>query len=171
MATGPITKTNVDALTCPPSKDREILWDSDHREAVRGFGIAAFRNGGKCYIAQYRKDGRSRRTRIGEHGRLTPEEARRQARMILGLVEKGSDPIEERRKGRAVRTFRQVAEEWLTLTSRRSGKIARVRNTSGRCGYTFFQRSAPSGCRMFGAWTWRSCTPGFVTSPTRRTVL
>ena len=45
-------------------------------EAVRGFGIAAFRNGGKCYIAQYRKDGRSRRTRIGEHGRLTPEEAR-----------------------------------------------------------------------------------------------
>ena len=50
MATGPITKTNVDALTCPPSKDREILWDSDHREAVRGFGIAAFRNGGKCSI-------------------------------------------------------------------------------------------------------------------------
>ena len=35
--------------------------------------------------------------------------------MILGLVEKGSDPIEERRKGRAVRTFRQVAKEWLTL--------------------------------------------------------
>ena len=76
VATGPITKTSVDALACPPSKDREILWDSDHREAVRGFGIAAFRNGGKCYIAQYRKDGRSRRTRIGEHGRLTPEEAR-----------------------------------------------------------------------------------------------
>ena len=115
MATGPITKTSVDALACPPSKDREILWDSGHREAVRGFGIAAFRNGGKCYVAQYRKDGRSRRTRIGEHGRLTPEEARRQAKIILGLVEKGSDPIEERRKGRAVRTFRQVAEEWLSL--------------------------------------------------------
>ena len=115
MATGPITKTSVDALACPPSKDREILWDSGHREAVRGFGIAAFRNGGKCYVAQYRKDGRSRRTRIGEHGRLTPEEARRQAKIILGLVEKGSDPIEERRKCRAVRTFRQVAEEWLSL--------------------------------------------------------
>jgi hypothetical protein len=56
MATGPITKTSVDALACPPSKDREILWDSGHREAVRGFGIAAFRNGGKCYVAQYRKD-------------------------------------------------------------------------------------------------------------------
>ena len=54
MATGPITKTSVDALACPPSKDREILWDSGHREAVRGFSIAAFRNGGKCYVAQYR---------------------------------------------------------------------------------------------------------------------
>src|SRR5436305_406430 len=87
MATGPITKTTVDALACPPSKDREILWDGGHREAVRGFGVTAFRNGGKCYIAQYRKDGRSRRTRIGEHGRLTPEEARKQARIVLGAVE------------------------------------------------------------------------------------
>ena len=93
MATGPIIKSSVDALTCPASKDREILWDGGHREAVRGFGVAAFRNGGKCYVAQYRKDGRSRRTRIGEHGRLTPEEARKQARIILGAVEGGADPI------------------------------------------------------------------------------
>jgi hypothetical protein len=48
VAIGPITKINVDALNCPPSKDREILWDSGHREAVRGFGVAAFRNGGSA---------------------------------------------------------------------------------------------------------------------------
>ena len=75
----PSPRPSVDALTCAAAKDREILWDGGHREAVRGFGVVAFRNGGKCYIAQYRKDGRSRRTRIGEHGRLTPEEARREA--------------------------------------------------------------------------------------------
>ena len=113
MATGPITKTSVDTLTCPPSKDREILWDGGHREAVRGFGVAAFRNGGKCYIAQYRKDGRSRRTRIGEHGRLTPEQARKEARKILGLVEGGADPIAERKAAREVRTFRAVATDFL----------------------------------------------------------
>jgi len=113
MATGPITKSSVDALACPPSKDREILWDGGHREAVRGFGVAAFRNGGKCYIAQYRKDGRSRRTRIGEHGRLTPEQARKEARKILGLVEGGRDPIAERKAAREVRTLKAVATDFL----------------------------------------------------------
>jgi integrase len=113
MATGQITKTSVDALTCPSNKDREILWDGSHREAVRGFGVVAFRNGGKCYIAQYRKDGRSRRSRIGEHGRLTPEEARRQAKILLGAVEKGADPIAERKAAREIRTFKAVAADFL----------------------------------------------------------
>ena len=126
MATGPITKTSVDALVCPENKDREILWDGGHREAVRGFGVAAFRNGGKCYIAQYRKDGRSRRTRLGEHGRLTPEEARRQAKIVLGLVEGGRDPIAERKAAREVRTFKAVATEFLDqhVKAKRKGRTA-----------------------------------------------
>jgi integrase len=122
MATGPITKISVDALACSRSKDREILWDGGHREAVRGFGVVAFRNGGKCYIAQYRKDGRSRRTRIGEHGRLTPEEARREARKVLGAVEGGRDPIAERRAAREVRTFKAVATDFLQLHVRAKRK-------------------------------------------------
>jgi integrase len=115
MATGPITKTSVDALKCEGTKDREILWDGGHREAVRGFGVVAFRNGGKCYVAQYRKDGRSRRTRIGEHGRLTPEQARSEARKVLGAVEGGADPIAQRKAAREVRTFKAVADDFLAL--------------------------------------------------------
>ncbi len=111
MATGPITKSKVDALQCPADKDREILWD----DTVRGFGVIAFRNGGKVYVAQYRKDGRSRRTRIGDHGRLTPDEARKLAKVILGAVETGADPIAERRAAREVRTFKAVAEDFLSL--------------------------------------------------------
>jgi integrase len=124
MTTGPITKSSVDALACPASKDREILWDGGDREAVRGFGVAAFRNGGKCYIAQYRKDGRSRRTRIGEHGRLTPEEARKRARMILGAVEGGADPVAQRKAAREVRTFNAVATDFLALhvATKRKGR-------------------------------------------------
>jgi integrase len=126
MATRPITKTTVDALTCPASKDREILWDGGHREAIRGFGVAAFRNGGKCYIAQYRKNGRSRRTRIGEHGRLTPEEARKEARKILGAVEGGADPIAQRKASREVRTFEAVAYDFIAnhATPKRKGRTA-----------------------------------------------
>jgi integrase len=124
VPTGQITKSNVDLLKCPPNRDREILWDGGHREAVRGFGVVAFRNGGKCYIAQYRKDGRSRRTRIGEHGRLTPEQARSQARIILGAVESGADPIADRQLARNVRTFSAVANDFLTLhvATKRKGR-------------------------------------------------
>jgi Arm DNA-binding domain len=120
MATGPITKSNVDALKCPPTKDREILWD----KSLRGFGVVAFRNGGKCYVAQYRKDGRSRRTRLGEHGRLTPEEARSEAKKVLGAVESGADPIALRKAAREVRTFKAVADEFLELhvAAKRKGR-------------------------------------------------
>jgi hypothetical protein len=108
---GRISKRSVDSLICQAGKDREILWD----DALAGFGVAAFSSGKKVYVAQYRKDGRSRRVSIGEHGRLTPDEARSMAKTILGQVEQGADPVEERRKARAVRTFREVAEDFIKL--------------------------------------------------------
>ena len=104
-----VSKRSVDAHFCPPGKDREFLWD----DALSGFGVAAFPSGKKTYVAQFRKDGRSRRVAIGDHGRLTPEEARSQAKKMLGQVEQGADPVDERRKARAVRTFREVADEFM----------------------------------------------------------
>lgn len=111
MAQGRVTKRAVDALQCRAGKDRAFLWD----DALAGFGVAAFPTGRKVYVAQYRKDGRSRRITIGEHGRLTPDEARSQAKVILGAVETGADPIAERRAAREVRTFGDVAEEFMRL--------------------------------------------------------
>jgi integrase len=120
MPKGRITKRAVDALQCPGGKDREILWD----DALSGFGVAAFPSGKKTYVAQYRQDGRSRRANIGEHGRLTPDEARSQAKTILGAVETGADPIEARREARAVRTFGDVAEDFMRLhvAAKRKGR-------------------------------------------------
>ncbi|WP_296710894.1 site-specific integrase [Rhodoblastus sp.] len=123
MPQGRISKRSVDCLICQAGKDREILWD----DALAGFGVAAFSSGKKVYVAQYRKDGRSRRVSIGEHGRLTPDEARSMAKTILGQVEQGADPVEERRKARAVRTFREVAEDFIKLhvePKRKSGTKA-----------------------------------------------
>ena len=93
MPRGRITKRAVDALQCPSGRDRDFLWD----DALAGFGVAAFPSGKKVYVAQFRKGGRSRRVAIGDHGRLTPDEARSQAKAILGSVETGADPIAERR--------------------------------------------------------------------------
>lgn len=111
MSKGRISKRSVDALICPAGKDREFLWD----DAVSGFGVAAFASGKKVYVAQYRQAGRSRRANIGEHGRLTPDEARSEAKKLLGIAEAGSDPIAERRAAREVRTFGGVAEDFLSL--------------------------------------------------------
>jgi integrase len=111
MARGRITKRSVDALTCPAGKDRVFLWD----DALSGFGVAAHRSGKKTYAVQYRRGGVSRRATIGEHGRLTPDDARREAKKLLGAVEGGDDPVAQRRAASAGRTFGEIAETFLAL--------------------------------------------------------
>jgi hypothetical protein len=64
-------------------------------------------------VVQFRKGGRSRRIAIGDHGRLTPDEARSEAKKLLGAIETGVDPIEQRRAARGVRTFREVADDFM----------------------------------------------------------
>jgi integrase len=88
-----------------------FLWDDD----LSGFGVAAMPSGTKVYVAQYRQHGKSRRIKLGQHGRLTPDEARSMAKKVLGIVEDGKDPIEERRVKQKVRTFREVANDYLRL--------------------------------------------------------
>src|SRR6516225_6204538 len=109
MATTRISKRSVDALTCEPGKDRTFLWD----DALAGFGVAAFASGKKVYVAQYRQEGRSRRITIGQHARLTPDEARSEAKKLLGSVESGADPIAERHAARAVPTFSECADVFM----------------------------------------------------------
>jgi hypothetical protein len=99
-----ISKRSVDALVCPSDKDREFLWDN----AIAGFGVVAFPSGKKSYLAQFRHAGRSRRSVIGDHGRLTPDEARSAAKRLLGAVEQGFDPIAAKRVQRSVPTFSEI---------------------------------------------------------------
>ena len=90
-----ISKRTVDALK--PSKvgvkvSEAFLWDSE----LRGFGVRVSPAGLKSFIVQYRTpEGRHRRTVIGRHGVMTPEEARDEAREMLRAVAKGIDPAAE----------------------------------------------------------------------------
>src|SRR5882672_5646322 len=108
MATKSISNRSIEALRCPSGADRVFLWD----DALAGFGVAAFPSGKKVYVAQFRQNGRSRRMALGEHGRLTPKEARKAAKKVLGAVEDGKDPLGERKAARGVRTFKDVADEY-----------------------------------------------------------
>jgi integrase len=138
MSQGRISKRSVDALACPLGKDREFLWD----DALAGFGVGVFPTGRKVYVAQYRQNGRSRRANLGEHGRLTPDEARSLAKKLLGVAETGADPIEARREARAVRTFGDVAEDFLrqhVAAKRKSRTEASYRETLEKHVYPAFK--------------------------------
>src|ERR1700735_5175794 len=57
--------------------------------------------------------GRSRRSVIGNHGRITPDEARSAAKRLLGAVEQGFDPVAAKRFQRSVPTFSEIASSFL----------------------------------------------------------
>lgn len=97
MANGPITKRTVDAAT--PGERDYFVWDADGREVVKGFGLKVTPSGGKVYVFQYRierpgdaKRAPAKRYTIGAHGKLTPDQARSQAKALAALVEQGIDP-------------------------------------------------------------------------------
>jgi len=91
-----LTKQTVDALK--PSRvgvkgSYSIEWDQE----LRGFGVKVVASGLKTFVVQYRNaQGRSRRIMIGRYGVMTVEEARREAKTVLGRIARGVDPLEEK---------------------------------------------------------------------------
>lgn len=103
-----ITKRAVEAVQAG-AKD-VFVWDSE----LRGFGLRVKPTGARSYVVQYRNEhGRSKRMTIGSHGRLTAEEARRQARSVLAGVTKGSDPAEDRAEARKAPTVADLVRRYL----------------------------------------------------------
>lgn len=86
-----LTKRTVDAAH--PTGKRYHIWDCD----LRGFGLRIEPSGIKTFIAKYRVGGGGRNApqriqTIGRYGTLTPEEARKKAKAVLGSVAAGADP-------------------------------------------------------------------------------
>ncbi|MBF0419613.1 MAG: tyrosine-type recombinase/integrase [Magnetococcales bacterium] len=92
-----------------PKAKPDVLWDTD----LAGFGVKITPKGKKSYLLQYRVRGISRTYKIGDHGPITPEEARREATGLLGRVARGEDPSEERQNAKAVPTMAEAVERFL----------------------------------------------------------
>lgn len=102
MAKGKVNKRSVDALE--PGKE---LWDVE----LKGFGVRA-RGSSKTFVLMCRADGRQRRLTIGRYGVLTSDEARKEAKRLLGRVASGKDPAGERKRGL---TLGEVADCFVEL--------------------------------------------------------
>ncbi len=90
-----LTKKAVDTATVTDGRDL-FVWDDE----MPGFGLRVTPTGRKTYLIQYRFSGRQRRYKIGAHGVFTPDEARKQARQLLGEVLRGIDPAGARDEAR-----------------------------------------------------------------------
>lgn len=70
-------------------------------------------SGARSFVVRYRHEGRNRSYTLGAYGVLTPDEARKQARLVLGNVARGDDPSAERRMDREAPTVADLAADYL----------------------------------------------------------
>jgi hypothetical protein len=96
-----ITKRSVDALKASPGR-HTFLWDDE----LRGFGVRCLPSGLKVYLLKYRTHGgRQRWLTLGQHGALTPEQARLRAGQEKAAISRGADPAGDRQKKRLENTL------------------------------------------------------------------
>ena len=104
-----LTKTFINGLK--PTGKEIVYWDSE----LSCFGLRVRKTGVKSFIVQYRNaSGRTRKVTIGPLGRLTPDEARRQARQILADVDRGDDPADNRDKARLAPDMNTLADRYMS---------------------------------------------------------
>jgi hypothetical protein len=131
-----LTKSFVDRAgpgRTPDGRAKATLyWD----DALPGFGLRVSVDGQvKSYVAQLRVAGRSVRTKIGRADRLTPKEARDEARKVLGKMQAGENPVAQRRQAKvaAVREKERgitLAEAWRLFERRLRDNSKRAKPTS-----------------------------------------
>lgn len=102
-----LTKTILDASEL--RADPYFVWCSE----LPGFGARVFPTGKKSFYCDYRTNGQRRRMSIGAASKMTVEEARKAARMLLGGVLKGEDPAMDRKTRRMAMTVAQICDEYL----------------------------------------------------------
>ena len=102
-----LTKRLVDSAQHPPSG--QIFLRDDE---LRGFAVR-ITPGSKSFIVEREIHGRVRRMTIGRYGVQTVEQARDQARVKMGEIAAGKDPVEELRQRRKSVTFGELEKLYL----------------------------------------------------------
>src|SRR5215470_15504076 len=86
----------------PTTGDRVTYWDT----AMPSFGLMVTKNGARSFVYKYRSAMHIQRKKTwaaridGRSTGLTLDQAHREAKKLAGLVEGGSDPVEQERQER-----------------------------------------------------------------------
>jgi len=129
-----ITKTLVDGLEPRPSE--YTVWDAK----LPGFGVRVRPTGAISFVVVYRagtgRGAPSRRFTIAPVGKIAPDAARTQAKVLLGTIANGADPAAEKRaqrpKGDQL-TFDELAQLYLD-------QYAKVRKSSWKNDEGYLKR-------------------------------
>lgn len=121
-----INKTTVDAIK-PPDAGTVFYWD----DKLSGFGLRVTHNR-KSYIVQGRVNRKTRRQKLGKHGVLAPDQARRMAHTALGNMASGIDTVKEKKAERAAHKANSVtlAEMWAEYAQANRGKDGKPKKQS-----------------------------------------
>jgi integrase len=123
-----LVKTVVEALPFPDN-GQYFVWDSD----LKGFGVRVT-PGSKSYVAQDRVNGKTSRVTIGSHGKFTAEQARSEAKKLLGEMEKGKNLNDEKRLARARSiTLEEVWKEYREVKTLRPTTVEVYDGALRRC--------------------------------------
>ena len=102
-----LTKRHIDAL---PAREKEyFVWD----DQLKGFGVRVYPNGGKRYVAQAFRRGKTIRVQIGRYEALAFEQAKARARQAVADIDDGRNPDNEKETERLSPTIAQLAERFL----------------------------------------------------------
>lgn len=105
-----LTKSVIDKLEAIPGKDQSFYRD----ETLKGFALRITSSGMKSFVVETRINGKVKRVTIGKYGNITAEEARKQAKSLLGSVARGDDPLAEKKTKKVnAMTLTQVLNDYL----------------------------------------------------------
>ena len=113
-----IAKRAIDSFE--PADKPWIAWD----DKITGFGVLVHPSGVKSFIVNYRlgaggRTAPNKRLVIGRCDRIAPEQARREAHRLLGMVAMGEDPAAERARSRRMPALKQAFEQYMAANPKR----------------------------------------------------
>lgn len=102
-------KREIDRL--PPQERSARAREAEYSDSeTTGLKLLVSKNGRKFYYFRFTRNGRRRAVKIGEHGPMSVQDARRRAGELRALLDRGEDPQQGKVEERGALTLRDFSE-------------------------------------------------------------